>query len=64
MREKLSPVFYITVDTLKVLEKGGRITPAAAAIGTILNLKPVLQIQGDKLDAFSKARGWKSAKTM
>ena len=53
---------YITVDTLKYLKKGGRITPAAAAIGTVLNLKPVLQIQGDKLDAFSKARGWKSAK--
>lgn len=53
---------YITVDTLKYLKKGGRITPAAAAIGTVLNLKPVLQIQGEKLDAFSKARGWKTAK--
>ena len=55
-------VLDVTVDTLKYLKKGGRITPAAAAIGTVLNLKPVLQIQGDKLDAFSKARGWKSAK--
>ena len=62
MREKLESSIYITVDTLKYLKKGGRITPAAAAIGTVLNLKPVLQIQGDKLDAFSKARGWKSAK--
>ena len=50
------------MDTLKYLKKGGRITPAAAAIGTVLNLKPVLQIQGEKLDAFSKARGWKTAK--
>ena len=62
MREKLESSICITVDTLKYLKKGGRITPAAAAIGTVLNLKPVLQIQGDKLDAFSKARGWKSAK--
>ena len=50
-REKLQASIYITVDTLKYLKKGGRITPAAAAIGTVLNLKPVLQIQGEKLDA-------------
>ena len=56
-KEKLQASIYITVDTLKYLKKGGRITPAAAAIGTVLNLKPVLQIQGEKLDAFSKARG-------
>ena len=55
-------IIYITVDTLKYLKKGGRITPAAAAIGTVLNLKPVLQIQGEKLDAFAKVRGWKQAK--
>ena len=60
--EKLQASIYITVDTLKYLKKGGRITPAAAALGTVLNLKPVLQIQGDKLDAFSKVRGWKDAK--
>lgn len=54
-KEKLQASIYITVDTLKYLKKGGRITPAAAAIGTVLNLKPVLQIQGEKLDAFSKA---------
>lgn len=60
--EKLETSIYITVDTLKYLKKGGRITPAAAAIGTVLNLKPVLQIQGEKLDSFSKARGWKQAK--
>lgn len=53
---------YITVDTLKYLKKGGRITPAAAAIGTVLNLKPVLQIQGEKLDAYAKVRGKKQAK--
>ncbi len=62
MREKLEASIYITLDTLKYLKKGGRITPAAAAIGTVLNLKPVLQIQGEKLDAFSKTRGLKSAK--
>lgn len=60
--EKLQASIYITVDTLKYLKKGGRITLAAAALGTVLNLKPVLQIQGDKLDAFSKVRGWKAAK--
>ncbi|WP_122642623.1 DegV family protein [Luxibacter massiliensis] len=61
-REKLESSIYITVDTLKYLKKGGRITPAAAALGTVLNLKPVLQIQGEKLDAFAKVRGWKAAK--
>lgn len=60
--EKLQAGIYITVDTLKYLKKGGRVTPAAAALGTVLNLKPVLQIQGEKLDAFSKVRGWKAAK--
>lgn len=62
MREKLEASIYITVDTLKYLKKGGRVTPAAAAIGTVLNLKPVLTIQGEKLDAFSKVRGMKAAK--
>lgn len=61
-REKLESSIYIMVDTLKYLKKGGRITPAAAAIGTVLNLKPVLQIQGEKLDAYAKVRGWKAAK--
>ena len=59
---KFDSDIYITVDTLKYLKKGGRLTPAAAAIGTVLNLKPVLRIKGDKLDAFSKSRGWKAAK--
>ena len=53
---------YITLETLKYLKKGGRLTPAAAAIGTVLNLKPVLRIKGDKLDAFAKTRGLKAAK--
>lgn len=61
-KEKLQASIYITVDTLKYLKKGGRVTPAAAAIGTVLNLKPVLQIQGEKLDAYAKVRGWKQAK--
>ena len=54
---------YITIDTLKYLKRGGRVTPAAAALGTLLRLKPVLQIQGGKLDAFSKARTMKQAKS-
>ncbi len=55
---------YITVDTLKYLKKGGRVTPAAAALGTLLRIKPVLTIQGEKLDAFAKARTMKQAKTI
>lgn len=54
--DKFNSSIYIMLDTLYYLKKGGRITPAAAAIGTMLRLKPVLQIQGDKLDAFAKAR--------
>ena len=60
--EKFESSIYITVETLKYLKNGGRITPAAAAIGTVLNLKPVLQIQGEKLDAYAKVRGKKQAK--
>ena len=60
--EKMESSIYITLETLKYLKKGGRITPAAAAIGTVLNLKPVLQIQGEKLDAYAKVRGKKAAK--
>ena len=54
--DKFNASIYIMLDTLYYLKKGGRITPAAAAIGTMLKLKPVLQIQGEKLDAFAKAR--------
>lgn len=54
--DKFNSSIYIMLDTLYYLKKGGRITPAAAALGTILKLKPVLQIQGEKLDAFAKAR--------
>jgi len=53
---------YIMVSTLKYLKKGGRITPTAAAIGTMLNIKPVLQIQGGKLDSFAKVMNEKVAK--
>ena len=61
--QKFNSSIYIMVDTLKYLKKGGRITPAAAALGTLLRLKPVLQIQGEKLDSFSKARTMKQART-
>ena len=55
---------YIMVDTLKYLKKGGRVTPAGAALGTLLRIKPVLEIQGEKLDAFAKARSVKQAKAI
>ena len=63
-RDKFNSSIYIMLDTLYYLKKGGRITPAAAALGTILRLKPVLQIQGEKLDAFAKARTISQAKTI
>jgi DegV family protein with EDD domain len=56
MENKFESSIYIMLDTLYYLKKGGRITPAAAALGTLLKLKPVLQIQGEKLDAFAKTR--------
>ena len=59
--EALDASIYITVDTLEYLKKGGRVTPAGAAIGSMLNIKPVLTIAGDKLDAFAKVRGMKAA---
>ncbi|MCH5252538.1 MAG: DegV family protein [Lachnospiraceae bacterium] len=63
LREKFDSSIYIMVDTLSYLKKGGRITPAAAAIGTMLRIKPVLQIQGEKLDAYAKVKTLKQAKT-
>lgn len=63
-KTKFDSSIYIMVDTLYYLKKGGRITPAAAALGTLLKLKPVLQIQGEKLDAFAKARTLKQAKNI
>jgi DegV family protein with EDD domain len=62
--DKFNSSIYIMLDTLYYLKKGGRITPAAAAIGTLLKLKPVLQIQGEKLDAFAKARTSSQGKSM
>lgn len=53
---------YIAVDTLKYLKRGGRITGAAAAVGTMLNIKPVLLVKGERLDAYEKARGAKAAR--
>lgn len=64
LETKMDSSIYIMVDTLKYLKKGGRVTPAAAAIGEILRIKPVLQIHGEKLDAFAKARNVKAAKTI
>lgn len=61
---RLDSSIYIMVDTLKYLKKGGRVTPAGAALGTLLRIKPVLEIQGEKLDAFAKARSMKQAKAL
>lgn len=61
---KMDSTIYITLDTLEYLKRGGRITPAAALLGSFLRIKPVLTIQGEKLDAFAKARTTKQAKTM
>ncbi len=60
---KMQSSIYIMVDTLKYLKKGGRLTPAVAAIGTLLKIKPVLQIQGQKLDQYAKVRKLIDAKT-
>lgn len=64
MADKFNSSIYITLDTLYYLKKGGRLTPAVAAIGTLLRLKPVLQIQGEKLDTFAKARTTKQGKSI
>ncbi len=61
LREAYDATIYITVDTLTYLRKSGRVTPAAAAIGSLLNIKPVLTVQGGKLDTHAKARGKKAA---
>ncbi len=62
LRDKFESSIYIMVDTLTYLKKGGRLTPAVAAIGTLLRIKPVLQIQGEKLDSFAKVKTLKQAK--
>ena len=61
LREAYDATIYITVDTLTYLRKSGRVTPAAAAVGSLLNIKPVLTIQGGKLDTHTKARGKRAA---
>ena len=60
-QDGLEASIYVAVNTLEYLKKSGRVTAAGAAIGTILNLKPVLQSQGGKLDADRKARGMRLA---
>jgi len=61
-REALAASIYITVDTLEYLKKGGRLSAAGAAIGSVLNIKPVLTIHGDKLNVHAKVRGMKAAR--
>lgn len=61
-KDKYNSSIYIVVDTLKYLKKGGRVTAAGAMLGSIFGIKPLLTIQGAKLDAFSKPRGMKAAK--
>ena len=63
-KTKYDSSIYIMVETLKYLKKGGRITASAAALGTLLKIKPVLQIRGEKLDSFAKARTSKQAKSI
>lgn len=60
--QKKEARIFLAVDTLKYLKKGGRVTPAAAAIGAVLNIKPVLEVRDEKIDSFAKVRGWKLAK--
>ena len=62
LKTKFDSSIYIALDTLKYLKKGGRLTPAAALIGTLLGIRPVLQIQGEKLDAFKKVKTVRKAK--
>ena len=61
-RVAMDAMIYIGVETLTYLRRGGRVTPAAAALGSLLNIKPLLKIQGDRLDAFAKVRGVKACK--
>ncbi len=61
-KTKFDSSIYITLETLKYLKKGGRVTPSAAALASLLKIKPILQIQGGKLDSYSKARTKKLAK--
>ena len=62
--ESYDSSIYIAVNTLEYLKKSGRVTAAGAAMASILSIKPVLQIQGDKLDAYKKVRGMNHAKTV
>lgn len=64
LQTKADASIYISLDTLKYLKKGGRLTPAAALVGSILRIKPVLQLQGEKLDAFKKVHSLSQAKNV
>lgn len=59
-RDKM--VIFLAVETLEYLKKGGRITPTTAALGTILNIKPILKLDVGVLDTFKKCRGMKNAR--
>ncbi len=61
-KKALDAIIFVGVETLEYLKRGGRITPAAAAMGELLHIKPLLLIQGERLDAFAKVRGTKSCK--
>ena len=61
-RISMDAMIYIGVETLTYLQRGGRITPAAAAMGNLFNIKPLLKIQGDRLDAYAKVRGVEACK--
>lgn len=61
-RTAYESIIYVGVETLEYLKKNGRVTPAGAAMGTVLNIKPLLIIEGERLDAFAKVRGTKGCK--
>lgn len=63
-RQKDDSSIYITVDTLKYLRKGGRVSGVEAMAGTMLNIKPVMEIRGEKLNAIAKVRGMKAARRL
>lgn len=63
-KDSLNSVIYIMLNTLEYLKKGGRITPAVAMLGSVLKIKPILSIQGDKLDSFAKARNINKGKNI
>lgn len=59
---KSNMIIYVTVDTLEYLKKGGRISAAAAVLGTVLNIKPVLKFDVGTLESYKKCRGFALAR--